>query len=158
MESRIQPSENVMIQTTKKTRMQSPQLHEKEQNRMEPTTHIFLTVDPGHLKMKEEEEEEEEKVTVKMGIVETSKAIQKLESVSGLVKTEVDPSDDGALSAIKVEEINVKDEVEKNGSKHKEFLNCSDFEVKGELVEFSNGEQEEKPRGVYYYAVLSIRC
>ena len=144
MESRIQPSEIVMIQTTKKKRMQSSQLHEKEQNRMEPTTHIFLTVDPGHLKVKEEEE----KVTVKMELVETSKAIQKLESVSGLVKTEVDPSDDEALSAIKVEEIDVKEEVEKNGSKYKEFFNCSDFEVKEELVDFNNGEQEEKPRDV----------
>ena len=134
----IQPS-GIFIQPTKKG-MQSLQLHDKEQKRMEPTTHIFLTVDPSHNKVKKEEDE----VTVKMEIVETGK----IESLSGSLKTEVDPSDDGAFLSIKVEEIAVKEEVETNGLKYNGFLNCSDFEAKEELVDLNKPDQDEKPRDV----------
>ena len=105
---------------------------------MEPTTHIFLTVN-----VKEEEEEEE---TVKMEIVEAgNRVIEKIESVSAWVKTEVGLSEDGALFAIKADQIDVKEEVVEQ---YKEFVNCSDFEVKGELVNLNNAEDEEKGRDV----------
>ena len=145
LESRIQPSENVIQPTKKPTkeRMQSLQLHNKEQNMMEPTTHIFLTVDPGHIKVKKEED-----ITVKMEIVETSKMIEKVESVWCSVKTEVDPNDATPLFPIKVEEIDVKEEAETNGSKYNEFLNCSDFEVKEELIDLNNADQAKESRDV----------
>ena len=113
-------------------------MNRKDQKRMEPTTQIFLTVDPHH-KVKEEME------IVKAG----SKIIEKIESVSAWVKTEVDASEDGALLAIKAEEINVKEEVgEADVSNYKEFLNCNDFEVKEELVDFNNAGEDEKARDV----------
>ena len=137
----FQPSENVRRPTQDKTQSVVNEVSGKEEKRMEPTTHIFLTV-----KVKEEEEEEEEEATVKMEIVEAgNKIIEKIESVSAWVKTEVGLSEDGALFAIKADQIDVKEEVVEQ---YKEFVNCSDFEVKEELVDLNNAEEEDKGRDV----------
>ena len=114
--------------------MEAVKVNGKDQKRMESTFQIFFTVDPHH-KVKEE-----------MEIVEAgSKIMEKIESVSSWVKTEVDASEDDALLAIKAEEIDVKEEVvETDVSNYKELLNCNAFEVKEKLVDFTNAEEDKE--------------
>ena len=102
---------------------------------MEPTTQIFLVVDPQHM-VKEEEEEE---ATIK---VEAGSKI-KIESVSARVKTEIGVSEDGGLLAIKADEIDVKEEVVE---KYDEFVNCSDIEV-NKAEEEERGREDEEVSG-----------